>query len=249
MPNLKQLKSELKKLANKKQAAILAGFFKTGQGQYGAGDIFLGIKVPRQRIVAKKYNDLALSDLQELLNSKIHEHRLIALLILLNQYQRTEIKKRKKLVEFYLKNTKNINNWDLVDLSCHYILGDYLFCNYPPGKGGAGEVNKLYKSRRILYKLAKSKNLWQRRIAIISTFAFIRKNEFSDTLKISEILLNDEHDLIHKAAGWMLREVGKRDQAVLENFLKKHYRAMPRTMLRYAIEKFSPAKRKLYLAK
>ena len=198
MPSLKQLKGELKKLANKKQAAILASFFKTGQGEYGAGDIFFGIKVPAQRIVAEKYYDLALSELQELLNSKIHEHRLIALLILLGQYKQAETQNRKRLVDFYLKNTKQVNNWDLVDLSCHYILGDYL----------------LVKPRRILYQLAKSKNLWEKRIAIISTFAFIRKNEFSDTLKIVEILLRDEHDLIHKAAGWMLREVGKRDQAV-----------------------------------
>lgn len=233
MQKLNQLKSELSKLANKKQAAILADFFKTGQGEYGAGDIFLGIKVPVQRSVAKKFSNLSLADLQNLLKSKIHENRLVALLILLKQYNQAGEAKRKKLVEFYLKNTKNINNWDLVDLSCHYILGDYL----------------LDKPRRILYKLAKSKNLWEKRIAIISTFAFIRKNEFSDTLKISEILLKDQHDLIHKASGWMLREVGKRDQTVLENFLRQHCKTMPRTMLRYAIEKLSEKKRKFYLVK
>ncbi len=233
MPNqIKQLKNDLNKLADKNQAVILAGFFKTGKGQYGEGDIFLGIKVPAQRMVAKKYADLALTDIQQLLNSKIHEQRLIALLILLKQYSESNEANKKKLVGFYLKNIKNINNWDLVDLSCHYILGDYL----------------LDKPRQVLYKLAGSKNLWERRIAIISTFAFIRNKEFSDTLKIAEILLPDKHDLIHKAAGWMLREVGKRDQAILEKFLRKHHKTMPRTMLRYAIEKFSEAKRMKFLS-
>ncbi|MBI4779448.1 DNA alkylation repair protein [Candidatus Falkowbacteria bacterium] len=233
MPSLKNLKSELKKLADKKQAAILTGFFKTGKGQYGEGDIFLGIKVPAQRKVARQYENLSLADAQKLLHSKIHEQRLIALLILLSRYKKADDRGKKKIVDFYLKNTKNINNWDLVDLSCHYILGDYL----------------LDKPRRILYKLARSKNLWEKRIAIISTFAFLRNKQFNDTLKISEILLNDRHDLIHKASGWMLREAGKRDQAVLEKFLDKHYKIMPRVMLRYAIEKLSEGKRKFYLDK
>lgn len=233
MLNLKKLKNELKKLANQRQAEILRRFFKTGKGQYGAGDIFLGIKVPAQRSLAKKYADLSLAEIQELLNSKIHEQRLVALLILLKRYSQADSGNKKKLAEFYLKNTANINNWDLVDLSCHYILGDYL----------------LNKPRIILYKLVKSKNLWERRIAIISTFAFIRNKEFGDTLKISEILLNDQHDLIHKAVGWMLREVGKKDNLALENFLQKHYKSMPRTTLRYAIEKFGQAKREFYLKK
>ena len=233
MPNLKQLKSELNKLADKKQAAILAGFFKTGLGQYGAGDIFLGIKVPVQRAVARSYENLSLVELQKLLNNKIHEYRLIALMILLSQYKKADSAGKKKIVKFYLRNTKNINNWDLVDLSCYYILGDYL----------------LAKPRGILYKLAGSKNLWEKRISIISTFAFIRNKEFSDTLKICEILLNDRHDLIHKATGWMLREAGKRDEAVLMRFLDKHYKTMPRTMLRYAIEKLDNKKRKFYLGK
>ena len=231
MSKLKQLKSELNKLPNKKQALILAGFFKAGPGEYGAGDVFLGIKVPVQRSVAKQYLDLSLPEIGKLLNSKIHEHRLIALLILLKRYGQAGESNKKKFVDFYLQNTKNINNWDLVDLSGHYILGDYL----------------LDRPRQILYQLAKSKNLWERRIAIISTFAFIRKNEFSDTLKIAEILLRDEHDLIHKAVGWMLREVGKRDQAVLEKFLRRRRKIMPRVMLRYAIEKFGQQKRQAYL--
>jgi 3-methyladenine DNA glycosylase AlkD len=186
-----------------------------------------------QRRVAKKYYDLTLKELADLLNSKIHEQRLIALLILISQYKKANKPEKIKYVKFYLKNTKNINNWDLVDLSCHYILGDYL----------------LDKPRQILYRLAGSKNLWEKRIAIISTFAFIRNKEFIDTLKISEVLLNDKHDLIHKAVGWMLREVGKRNELQLIGFLDKHVKAMPRTMLRYAIEKLNEQKRKYYLKK
>lgn len=233
MPNLKQLKSELNKLADPKQSAILSGFFKTGKGEYGEGDIFLGIKVPVQRAVARRYENLSLAGLQELLNNKIHEYRLIALIILLFQYKKADSVGKEKIVKFYLRNTKNINNWDLVDLSCHYILGDYL----------------LDKPRKILYKLAGSKNLWEKRISVISTFAFIKNKEFGDTLKICEVLLNDKHDLIHKATGWMLREAGKRDEAVLTRFLAKHYKTMPRTMLRYAIEKLNNKKRKFYLGK
>lgn len=233
MPNLKQLKGELKKLANKKQAAILAGFFKTGEGQYGEGDIFLGIKVPAQRMAVRGYENLSLANLQELLNSKIHEYRLIALLVLLSQYKKANGRGKKKIIDFYLRNTKNINNWDLVDLSCPNILGDYLSD----------------KPRKILYKLVRSKNLWEKRISVISTLAFIRGKQFSDTLRIVEILLKDKHDLIHKAAGWMLREAGKRDRKVLENFLQKHYKIMPRAMLRYAIEKLNENKRKQYLKK
>ncbi len=231
MPNLQQLKSEFKKLANKKQAEILSGFFKTGKGQYGEGDIFLGIKVPIQRIVAKKYEHLSLAELSELLNDKIHEHRLTALLILIKQYEKADSRGKKEIAQFYLQNTKNINNWDLVDLSCSHILGDYL----------------IDKPRKILYKLAKSKNLWEKRISIISTLVFIRNKDFADALKISEILSRDKHDLIHKAVGWMLREIGKRDAEILENFLRKHCKTMPRTMLRYAIEKFNEKKRKFYL--
>ncbi len=233
MPSLIQLKKELKELANPKQAEILQGFFKTGEGEYGEGDIFLGIKVPVQRKAADKFQDLSLEDLERLLNTKIHEYRMTALFILIGQYERGDKIEKKKIFNLYLKNTKNINNWDLVDISAPKVVGDYL----------------LNKPRGVLYKLARSKKLWERRIAIISAFAFIRNNEFDDTLKIAEILLNDKHDLIHKAVGWMLREVGKRDQKIEEEFLKKHYLKMPRVMLRYAIERFEEKKRKFYLGK
>jgi 3-methyladenine DNA glycosylase AlkD len=224
---------ELNKLKNPAKAKILAGFFKTGKGEYGEGDVFLGITVPLQRTVAKKFIGLDFLEIQKLLNSKIHEHRLVALLILVEKYRKGEEKEKGKVVKMYLKNTKKINNWDLVDLSAHYILGDYL----------------LTRNRKILYKLACSKNLWEKRIAIISTFALIRAGEFEDTLKISKILLKDNHDLIHKAVGWMLREVGKRDQKVEEKFLLRYYSDMSRTTLRYAIERFPKEKRQSYLNK
>ncbi len=230
---LLNLKAELKSLQNKKQAEILQRFFKTGKGEYGEGDIFFGIKVPVQRSVAKKY-DLKLNEIQELLNSKIHEERLVSLLVLINKYNKTkDMKTKKEIFYFYLNNTTKINNWDLVDLSSPNIVGDFLLKNY--------------SKKEILYKLAKSKNLWEKRISIVSTYAFIRENKFEDTLAISQNLLGDSHDLIHKAVGWMLREIGKRDEKVLENFLKKHYKNMPRTMLRYSIEKFPEEKRKRYL--
>jgi len=229
--NLKKLEKELKKEANKKQAKLLQGFFKTGKGEYGEGDVFLGIKVPVQRKIAKLFLNLSLRDLQSLLNSKIHEKRLISLFILIYKYNQADELRKKQIFEFYLKNARQVNNWDLVDLSAPNISGDYL----------------LNKDRRILYKLARSKNLWERRISILSTFAFIRDNDFSDSLKISEILLKDRHDLIHKAVGWMLRELGKRNQPILEIFLKKHYKNMPRTMLRYSIERFEETKRQKYL--
>lgn len=233
---LNKLKKDLRKLADPEKAKNYARFFKTGQGEYGEGDKFLGVVVPQQRKVAVKYRGLELKDLQGLLSSNIHEYRLIALFVLVSQYKKAKKNEndKKKIVDFYLKNTKNINNWDLVDSSVHYILGDYL-------------LDKL--DRKILYKLAKSKNLWERRIAIISTFAFIRAGQFIDTLKIAKILLNDKHDLIHKAVGWMLREVGNRNLKIEEEFLQKHYKQMPRTMLRYAIEKFVAEKRQSYLEK
>jgi len=226
-------KNEYQKLADPAQAKILSGFFKTGRGQYGAGDVFLGIKVPAQRAAIKKYLDLNFADLQELLNSKIHEHRLSALFILVKQFENADDKLLGKIYKFYLKNSKKINNWDLVDLSAPNIVGKYL----------------LAKDRKILYTLVKSKNIWERRIAVLATFTFLRANDFKDILKIAKILLDDKHDLIHKAVGWMLREAGKRDAKVLRKFLDKNYKKMPRTLLRYAIEKLPEAERKKYLAK
>ncbi len=227
---LERLRGDLEKLSNKYQAKILQRFFKTGKGEYGEGDIFLGIKVPIQRKVAKKYN-LKLSEIKELLNSKIHDHRMVALFILIDKFKKGNEKEKNEIFGFYLNNTKNINNWDLVDLSARDIIGEFL----------------LDKDRKIIYKLAKSDALWEKRISIISTYAFIRKNDFKDTLKISGLLLKDKHDLIHKAVGWMLREVGKRNQDVEEEFLKKYYKEMPRTMLRYAIERFSDEKKRIYM--
>ena len=224
---LNQLKQELNKLKDPEKAKILQRFFKTGKGEYGEGDIFLGIMVPEQRKIAKKYQNLTLKELQNLLNSKIHEQRQISLYILISKYKQ----EKEKIFNFYLKNTKNINNWDLVDLSAPNILGNYL----------------LEKDKSILYKLAKSNNLWERRIAILSTYEFIKNNQFEHTLKISEILLNDKHDLIHKTVGWMLREAGKKDLEALECFLRSYYKKMPRTMLRYAIERFPEEKRQPYL--
>ena len=230
---LAQIIRNLAQLKNPDRAKNLSWFFKTGKGQYGEGDIFLGISVPEQRKVAKKHVDLSLNDLQELLNSKVHEHRFTALLILVSKYRKAEESLKEEIFYFILKNTENINNWDLVDLSAPRIIGDYL----------------LNKERSILYKLAKSKSVWERRISILSTFKFIDNDDFKDALKISELLLHDEHDLIHKAVGWALREIGKRDQNLEERFLNKHYLYMPRTMLRYAIEKFDEKKKQKYLNK
>jgi len=212
------------------QAKISSRFFKNEKGQYGEGDIFLGVTVPTLRIIVKKYSkDISLKDVQELLNSKIHEYRLTALLILVEKY-----KEDKGLIyNTYIKNFRNINNWDLVDLTAPKIMGDFL----------------KDKNRDILYSLSTSNNLWEKRISIVATFAFIKDNDFKDTLKISEILLKDENDLIHKAVGWMLREVGKRNKDLEKEFLDKYYRIMPRTMLRYSIEKFDPKEKEFYMKK
>ena len=225
------VRRELRKLANPAKAGILSRFFKTGKGEYGEGDVFLGIPVPLQRRIAKKYPALLLEDLQELLSGRIHEERLVALLILISKYKKADNTDRRAVVDFYLKNTRWVNNWDLVDISAGNILGDYL----------------LDKDKTLLSHLAGSDSLWERRMAIMATFAFIKKNEFKDTLHISELLLNDTHDLIHKAVGWMLREIGKRDRETAEQFLRTHYRNMPRTMLRYAIERFDEKTRNAYL--
>jgi len=228
--SLKNLRAELLKNADFNKAAFLKRFFKTGKGQYGEGDVFLGITVPKQRKIAKLYLDLSLHDLSSLIKSKVHEERLTALFVAVYKYKKFQIKK--EIYQWYLKNAKQVNNWDLVDSSAPYIVGDFL----------------KDKDRSVLFKLAKSKNLWEKRIAILSTFAFINQGEFKDTFKIAEILLSDTHDLIHKAVGWMLREVGKRvSQKTEEVFLQKHYQKMPRTMLRYAIERFPEKLRQKYL--
>lgn len=228
-----ELKKELKKLANPKYAEVAERFFKTGKGEYGEGDIFFGIRMGPTRDLAKKYYDIKLKDIALLIKDKYHEVRMCSLLILVYQYQKGNPAEKKKVFDFYLKNTQHINNWDFVDVTCPNIVGDFL----------------LDKNRNILYKLAGSQNLWERRIAIISTFTFIRDNDFKDTIKIAELLLNDNHDLIHKAVGWMLRETGKRDSKRLEVFLDKYYKKMPRVMLRYSIEKLDERKRKYYLNK
>ncbi len=229
---LKQVKKDLNSLAYKKDAQILQKFFKTGPGEYAEGDIFLGIRIPKQRQIVKKYWKMDLKEVENLLKSNIHEYRLTALLILVKKFTEGDDKLKRKIFNLYIKNTQYINNWDLVDLSAPYIVGAYL----------------LDKDRNILYSLAKSNNLWRKRIAIISCFSFIRQRESQDTLKLANILLNDSHDLIQKAVGWMLRELGKRvSQDVEEDFLRKHYRDMPRTMLRSAIERFAEQKRQKYL--
>jgi 3-methyladenine DNA glycosylase AlkD len=229
---LNQIKKELRKEADPKKAKLLAGFFKTGKGEYGEGDKFLGVVMPKQRIVVKKYADkISVEDTLKLLKSKIHDERMTALLILMVKYKKGSEAEKKKIFSSYLANTKFINNWDLVDVTCRDIVGAYLFD----------------KDRSVLYKLAKSKSLWERRIAIISTFYFISKGKLDDTFKIAQMLLNDKHDLIHKAVGWALREAGKRDRSKLIKFLEKNGLKMPRTMLRYSIEKFSKKERKRYL--
>ena len=229
-----KVKKDLQGLADQKKAQTLMRFFKTGPGEYGEGDKFIGVTVPLQRQVAKKYyKDILFAEIKELLKSPIHEYRLTALLMLTYRYERTDDKARKEIFELYLGHTKYINNWDLVDLSAPNIVGAYL-CSHP-GK------------KKILTLLAKSENLWEKRISVLATYAFIKKGDFDDILKIATTLLADEHDLIHKAVGWMLREMGKRDQLTEEKFLQKYYTVMPRTMLRYAIEKFDEELRQKYL--
>jgi len=228
---LNKIRSVIKKCGNVNHAATMQRFFKTGKGEYGEGDIFVGIKVPVQRKIAKQFRDLSFDDIGQLIKSKIHEERLISLFILVDQYQKADENRKEKIYSFYLKNRKYVNNWDLVDLSAPKIAG----------------VHLLNRNKSILIKYAESSNLWEKRVAMLSTYTFIKNGGFETTLQISDILLNDKHDLIHKAVGWMLREIGKKDIKVLEEYLKDRYKKMPRTMLRYAIEKFPEAKRKKYL--
>lgn len=228
---LESLTHEMERIANPQQAAFFSKFFKTGKGEYGEDDVFLGLSVPQQRTLAKKYKTLALDDIQRLLESPFHEHRLTALFILVHQYQKVNTKGQENILRFYLRNLEHVNNWDLVDSSSYAILGHYL----------------LEKPKEPLYTFAQSKNIWERRIAIVSTFYFIRKGEYTPTLKIATLLLNDKEDLIHKACGWMLRELGKKDETALRKFLNENGKRMPRTMLRYAIERFDEKTRKKYL--
>jgi 3-methyladenine DNA glycosylase AlkD len=226
--NVADLKREMAQLADPRRARASSWFFKTGKGDYGEGDRFLGVDTPTQRKLAKKYRDLKLPDLARLLASPMHEHRGIALMILVEQYGRGDAATKQKIVDFYLEHTRCINNWDLVDSSAAYILGDHL----------------RHRSRKILYRLAASSELWERRIAIIATAAFIRQDDLHDTFAIAKLLLRDDHDLIHKAVGWMLREAGTKSRAELMGFLQSNYSEMPRTALRYAIEHLPEAKRK-----
>ena len=214
---------ELAKYENPSDAEFLQRFFKTGEGQYGEGDVFIGLRVPQSRKVAKQFIDLSLREIEYLLESPIHEHRLVALIILTLQIKRANADKAKDIYELYLRRTDRVNNWDLVDVSCRDIVGRYLFD----------------KSRKPLYDLANSTNMWERRIAIVSTWWFIRELQLDDTFKISKILLHDSEDLIQKAVGWMLREAGKKNEESLIEFLESYASSMPRTMLRYSVERLS----------
>jgi 3-methyladenine DNA glycosylase AlkD len=227
------LKKELQKKADNKKAGQLQRFFKTKKGEYGQGDLFLGITVPEQRKSAAKYQNLPLIGLKNCISGKFHEERLTALLILVMKFAKAGEAEKKKIFDFYIKNRRYVNNWDLVDLTAPKIVGAYL-------EG---------KDKSLLYRFAGSKNIWEKRIAILATFYFIQKGDCRDALRIAEILKNDEHDLIQKAVGWMLREVGKRcAKSSEEEFLKRNYKVMPRTMLRYAIERFPEKERKRWLA-
>jgi 3-methyladenine DNA glycosylase AlkD len=230
-PGLPEVRSKLTRLGDRKRARGLQRFFKTGPGEYGEGDRFIGARVPDLRSLAKECVGVSVSALRTLLRSRVHEERLLALLVLEQKYSRGGDGEKERLYRFYLDNTRYVNNWDLVDLSAGKILGDFL----------------TDRDRAVLYELAESENIWERRIAIVATYAFIKAGDYAHTLRVADILLGDEEDLIHKAVGWMLREVGKRDLRAEERFLKPRYKRMPRTMLRYAIERFPEPKRQRYL--
>src|SRR3989344_5201883 len=218
----------LQRHAHPEKARILQRFFKTGKGQYGEGDVFIGVMVPETRAVAKKFMDAGFREVEALLDSKVHEHRLCGLLILVLQYQK---KPSRDIVDFYLKHFYAVNNWDLVDLTAHKILGAWL----------------LQRDRSLLFRLARSKNLWGRRAAIVATFEFIRNHDFKDSIRLAELFLNEKHDLMHKAVGWKPREGGKRDEKQLRKFLDRNAARMPRTMVRYAIERLHDKKKYLVI--
>lgn len=227
------LRKELRTLANEEKASHYLRFFKTGKGEYGEGDKFLGVVVPELRKLSRKYKDLDWEGINQLMKSEWHEERMLALMVLIIQFKKGDSETQKKIHNFYLDNSKFVNNWDLVDLSAKDIVGAYLYD----------------KDRSILYKLVKSDDLWERRISVIASFYFIKKRDFKDIVALSEILLDDSHDLIHKATGWMLRETGKVNQSVLVDFLDRYYRQMPRTMLRYAIERLTVKQKAHYMAR
>jgi len=227
----KEVVNALKLVATEERRKVNEWFFKTGKGEYGYGDIFLGITMPNIRRIAKKFSqEISLQELTKLIQSPIHEVRLCALIILVNKYNKEE---PDRIYHYYLKHLNSINNWDLVDSSAPYIVGDYLYNNQEQSK--------------ILLEFSQSENLWVRRISIVSTFAFIKNNEFNKTLEIAKLLLNDDQDLIHKAVGWMLREIYKRDKRIIKRFLRQNYALIPRTTLRYAIERMDKEERFLYL--
>ena len=229
-----QLKEHLFSLADAEKAKILSGFFKTGPGEYGEGDVFIGVSVPMIRSLVKQYkNEILLPDAEMLLGDAVHECRLLGLLLMVALFAKADAAGKKEIFESYLSHTSSINNWDLVDLTAYQIVGTYL----------------MDKDRSLLYTLSESRNLWEQRMSIVSTWIYIRKGQFGDTLRLADILLRHNHDLIQKAVGWMLREIGKRDKKVLIDFLEPRYRNMPRTMLRYAIEKFSPEERAYFMKK
>ena len=231
-PSLSTIRAELRELADPVRATHSLRFFKTGPGQYGEGDKFLGLTVPQMRSIARKYRELDDKSALELLASSWHEERLVALVLLVEAYKKADDRRRRSIHRSYLANTRWINNWDLVDCSAEYVVGAHVAAN----------------ANGLLERLARSKSLWERRIAIVATFHFIKRDEFRPTLKIAAMLLGDSEDLIHKAVGWMLREVGKRDRHALDGFLSRFYHKMPRTMLRYAIERHPETIRKRYLA-
>ena len=227
----KTITSELQALTNAEKREIFPRFFKAGKGEYGEGDRFLGVTVPNIRAIAKLHKDISIEEIRGLIQSEWHEVRLCALIIMVEKSKKKDEALRKELFNLYLSQTKRINNWDLVDLSCRFIIGEYL----------------LDKSRDILYQLAQSSLLWDNRIAIVSTYAFIRKGQLEDTYALSDLMMHHPHDLMHKAIGWMLREAGKRDSERLYDYVMSHRADMPRTMLRYAIEKFSPKERAILM--
>jgi 3-methyladenine DNA glycosylase AlkD len=232
---MNKIQQELKKKSDPKRAKNLQWFFKTGPGQYGEGDIFIGVTMPEiRKIVLNYYSNYTFSEISSLIYSQIHEERMAGFLVILEKYKKSKSKKEKRqLISYLLKNRKQLNNWDLVDVIIPKTLGDFL----------------LDKNRKTLYRLAKSKNLWEKRISIVATFAFINKNQLEDTIKISKIHLDDEHDLMHKAVGWALRELGKKDINLLKKFLKENYEKIPRTTLRYSIERFPEEERRAFLKK